>query len=164
MPTVVTVELDPEYVKWPTACACCNGMDERDMEVAVGSTSPDEPDHIMECRVPYCLECYEHNNRRVGWWKIVALFLVLTMIVAFSPIGSSKLLPAFAAAEALLVGGYIAWTLNGVKRSMKRSCAGLNGVVRFVEPTTSTMTTVVFKNEFYAIRFKELNRFSIVEQ
>ena len=164
MSTIVTVEMDPEYVKWPSACACCNRLDERDMEVAVPSTSPEESDQIMECRIPYCLECYAHVEKRIPWWKGVALFVVLSFAVSVMPAASMRLLPLAFGIEALTLALYVGWTIYSVRRSMKPSCAGMNRVVQFVHPTTSEMTTVLFKNDYYALRFKDLNRFSVVEE
>jgi hypothetical protein len=163
MPTLVTVELDPEYVRWPAVCACCGGPDERDMEVAVVSTSPDEPDHIMECRVPYCLECYEHVGKRTPWWTIVALVVLVAFVQFIVPASSPTLFAAMGVVDVLIIAGYVIWLTRSARRLMTRRCAGANSVVVFGHPTSSRMTTVIFKSDDYANRFRDLNRFSVVE-
>src|SRR5450432_1748721 len=82
MPTVVQVELNPEYLKFPARCVCCARPDERNLEMAVGSTDPDEraEDVIMEVELPYCLECFAHAQAGSNIWRIIAVLVALSLV------------------------------------------------------------------------------------
>ncbi len=162
----VQIELNPEYVKWPRACVCCSAPDERDLEIAVGSTdiAEHEQDVIMEVRIPYCLNCYAHTEIRIGWWRMLAVFLSVMLVGFFAAVNFAQYSGAAGIACLVAFVGYAAFEFAKIRRSMSRFCTAPNNQVRFAHPTNSRLSTMQFSNNRVAEQLRELNRFNVVER
>jgi hypothetical protein len=165
MPELVQVELNPEYLKFPNRCVCCARPDERNMDMAIGSTDPaeHEQDIIMAVELPYCLECYQHANAPSNLLRIIAVAVALSLL-SFSSLSFGLHLNMFIVIGfAALFAGYIAWEVVQSRRFMHPSCSSRKGHVIFGNPTNSRTSTIIFSNELVADSFKELNRYNVVE-
>jgi hypothetical protein len=166
MPTLVQVEVNPEYLKFPSRCVCCGRPDERNMEMAVSSTDPDErtDNIIMEIEVPYCLECYDHAQARSTLWRTVAVAVALSLI-SFSSMGVVAHLSGVIALIAIvLFAGYLLWEWNNNRKLMRPSCSAKKNHVTFGHPTNTRISTIFFTNIIVADSFKDRNRYNLVER
>jgi hypothetical protein len=157
---LVQVESNPEYLRWPGVCCCCCGPDERNLEIAVPSTdqAEHEEDVIMAVELPYCLECWDHAHADLRWSRIIAVWLGIWLVGLGAAWFLHPLGTVLIAASCIGCAAYFGYELQTFRKRIRRSCSAFRDHVRFVAPTDSRSSAIVFTNRDFADRFRMLNR------